>query len=286
MADDARISTALPKHFKTMKLKRRLGAPGCWSLVCLFLWVADNKPSGDLAGMTDEEIEIIGQWEGAVGGFVNELVAVRFLDGIADARTVHDWQEHNPWAFYRPQRVENAKKAIAIRWGKNQVEPKPNTGSNTGRIQGVIPTSPHHTSPPDTTKSKSVGARPTLEQVRAYCKERNNGVDPQKWFDHYQANGWKVGRTPMKDWQAAVRTWERNGIDNGRPEPTAPVSVVSQPEADAVCRTCAGEKMIHQMAHIPGPRLVPCPDCVPAAASRSGEPDRNQLPQTPEGLST
>ena len=142
MADDARISTALPKHFKTLKLKRRLGAPGCWSLVCLFLWVAENKPSGDLTGMSDEEIEIVGQWEGELGAFAAELVSVGFLDGDDGARTVHDWQEHNPWAFYRPQRVENAKKAIAIRWGKKPVESEPDTSSNTASIRGVIPTSP------------------------------------------------------------------------------------------------------------------------------------------------
>lgn len=45
MADDARISTALPRHPKTVMLQRRLGASGCWSLVCLFLWVADNNPA-------------------------------------------------------------------------------------------------------------------------------------------------------------------------------------------------------------------------------------------------
>jgi hypothetical protein len=54
--------------------------------------------------------------------------------------------------------------------------------------------------------------RPTIEEVRAYCLERGKGVDPEAWFDHYTANGWKVGKNPMKDWRAAVRTWERNGI--------------------------------------------------------------------------
>lgn len=53
---------------------------------------------------------------------------------------------------------------------------------------------------------------PTLEQVKAYCQERNNGIDAQRWFDYYESNGWKVGRNPMKDWKAAVRTWERNGV--------------------------------------------------------------------------
>lgn len=52
-------------------------------------------------------------------------------------------------------------------------------------------------------------ARPTLEEVSTYCRERRNNVDPQAFIDHYTSNGWKVGRNPMKDWKAAVRTWER-----------------------------------------------------------------------------
>jgi uncharacterized protein YdaU (DUF1376 family) len=51
---------------------------------------------------------------------------------------------------------------------------------------------------------------PTIDEVAAYCEERGNAVDPQRWRDHYESNGWKVGRNPMKDWKAAVRTWERN----------------------------------------------------------------------------
>lgn len=50
---------------------------------------------------------------------------------------------------------------------------------------------------------------PTIEEVRAYCSERKNGVDPQRFIDHYTANGWKVGKNGMKDWKAAVRTWEK-----------------------------------------------------------------------------
>ena len=53
---------------------------------------------------------------------------------------------------------------------------------------------------------------PTLDEVREYCNERGNRVDPQRWFDFYVSNGWRVGKNPMKDWRAAVRTWERNGI--------------------------------------------------------------------------
>ena len=50
--------------------------------------------------------------------------------------------------------------------------------------------------------------KPTIEEVRAYCQERNNGVNPQKWHDFYTAKDWMIGKNKMKDWKAAVRTWE------------------------------------------------------------------------------
>jgi hypothetical protein len=52
---------------------------------------------------------------------------------------------------------------------------------------------------------------PTVDEVRAYCKARNNKVDASQFVDFYSSKGWKVGNQPMKDWQAAVRTWEKRG---------------------------------------------------------------------------
>ena len=52
--------------------------------------------------------------------------------------------------------------------------------------------------------------KPTLEAVEGYCKDRQNNVDAQRFYDYYESNGWKVGKNPMKDWKASVRTWERN----------------------------------------------------------------------------
>jgi hypothetical protein len=55
---------------------------------------------------------------------------------------------------------------------------------------------------------------PTVEEVEAYCRERENGIDGQEFVDFYTANGWVQGKQgkPLKDWKACVRTWERNGI--------------------------------------------------------------------------
>ena len=52
--------------------------------------------------------------------------------------------------------------------------------------------------------------KPTLEQIFTYCQERKNSVNAERFFDFYQSKGWKVGNQPMKDWRAAVRTWERS----------------------------------------------------------------------------
>lgn len=49
---------------------------------------------------------------------------------------------------------------------------------------------------------------PSLEEVSAYCKERNNHINPESFIDYYSSNGWRVGNSTMKDWKAAVRTWE------------------------------------------------------------------------------
>lgn len=55
--------------------------------------------------------------------------------------------------------------------------------------------------------------KPTLSEIEQYCIERNNNVDAQHFYDHYESNGWKVGKNSMKDWKAAVRTWEKNNYN-------------------------------------------------------------------------
>ena len=59
------------------------------------------------------------------------------------------------------------------------------------------------------TKAKRF-VKPTINEIQDYCIERNNNVNAEQFFDHYESNGWKVGKNSMKDWKAAVRTWERS----------------------------------------------------------------------------
>ena len=52
--------------------------------------------------------------------------------------------------------------------------------------------------------------KPSIEEISSYCQERNNNINPEQFYDYYEANGWKINRNPMKDWKATVRNWERN----------------------------------------------------------------------------
>lgn len=54
---------------------------------------------------------------------------------------------------------------------------------------------------------------PDVEEVRLYCQQRGNNVDSQAFVDFYAAKGWMLGKNKMKDWKAAVRTWERRNKD-------------------------------------------------------------------------
>ena len=49
---------------------------------------------------------------------------------------------------------------------------------------------------------------PTVDEVKDYCSERGNNVNAERFIDFYTAKGWRIGKEPMKDWKAAVRTWE------------------------------------------------------------------------------
>lgn len=109
MSTDARLSTGLPGHPKTKKLLRRLGPAAGWHLVCLILWARANRPDGDLAGMSAEDIELAVDWGGEPDAFVGALTDVGFLDENAGSFRLHDWAEHQPWAVGADMRAAKAR---------------------------------------------------------------------------------------------------------------------------------------------------------------------------------
>ena len=80
----------------------------------------------------------------------------------------------------------------------HNLQPQSTTSSSTNVINRADkPPTRHHFSPP------------TAEEVRTYCTEKGYDIDPDRFVDYYTSNGWKVGKNPMKDWKAAVRSWSR-----------------------------------------------------------------------------
>ncbi|WP_050810413.1 Lin1244/Lin1753 domain-containing protein [Odoribacter laneus] len=123
----------------------------------------------------------------------------------------------------RQEKSEKARQSIAARWEKHSFDSdnsklytdvllsnnerntnkKEKNKKNKIKINYIPPKSPLEP------KERNI-IPPTLERVKAYCLKRKNNIDPIKFINHYTAKNWMIGKNKMKDWQAAIRTWEAN----------------------------------------------------------------------------
>jgi len=130
-------------------------------------------------------------------------------------------------ALVRKQAAENrGKKGMEARWGEKK---KDSSTIVEGIVEGIVG---DNTSPSPSPSSLSLSLSkekegkkrkrfvpPSLEEIKVYCIERGNNINPQVFVDHYQANGWMIGKNKMKDWKAGIRTWEgrqQGGNGNAR----------------------------------------------------------------------
>lgn len=100
----------------------------------------------------------------------------------------------------KPNENDNVKEKVNVKVNDNEKE-KVNDKENGGVGEKTISATSRGT--------HTRFCKPTVEEIRAYCEERGNKVDAQRFFDFYESKGWLVGRSPMKDWKACVRTWEQ-----------------------------------------------------------------------------
>ena len=89
---------------------------------------------------------------------------------------------------------------------KANTNTKTSTNTKSNNLEADKPPTRHRFSPP------------TVDEVKAYCTEKGYTLDADRFVDYYTANGWKVGKNPMKDWKAAVRTWNGKEQPNGKTE--------------------------------------------------------------------
>jgi len=125
----------------------------------------------------------------------------------------------------KPTLISAAKKSeagkIKSKANQNEIKTESNADQNANKIENKIKNKieskgeiENECSPP---KPPSRWTPPTVEEVKAYCDERHSTVDAEHFVAYYSSQGWKVGRNPMKDWKAAVRTWEQKDRERNAP---------------------------------------------------------------------
>ena len=146
---------------------------------------------------------------------------------------------HNRYEEQKQKRSEAGKKGMRNRWGtENKTEEdissdnKNNNVINDDNKNNLTVTDTDTVTDTVSAKADSIGNAkalqthtrtrknipPTVDEVTAYCRERNNGVDAEHFCNYYEARGWELSKgRKMKDWQAAVRTWEHNGFGRDAP---------------------------------------------------------------------
>lgn len=115
---------------------------------------------------------------------------------------------------------------------------------------------PSTSSSSSTSKTKDIKRFivPSLGEIKDYCKERKNQVNPQIFIDHYTSNGWMVGKNKMKDWKASVRTWEQRNYGG------TPMDMPKKEKPFVKCPKCGELKYTELIEYRKGVFL--CPDCL------------------------
>lgn len=220
-----------PDTMKFKKLVRRLGVSRALAVGTLeLLWIATQKNAkrGDIGRFSNEEIAIECDWSGDPDELVAALLETGWIDRSEEHRlVVHNWAQHAPrylHAWVKGQKTTFAAGDTTVLTTEGTVDPT--AGETT---EGGIPnlTKPNLTEPnvcAPAQPSAKPGKRfqpPTVEQVEAYCQERNNAVDANRFVDYYTAQGWHLANgRKMVDWKAALRgTWEKKTASPAKLDP-------------------------------------------------------------------
>jgi len=126
----------------------------------------------------------------------------------------------------REMRSEKARESANKRWNTSKsMQPQSDGNANASKNDAIKERKGKERKDNNSGASPQKFTPPDLEEVKAYCEERNNNVDADKWYNFYASKGWMIGKNKMKDWKRAVMTWEkgdRNGTNkqpDGQSEP-------------------------------------------------------------------
>lgn len=159
-----------------------------------------NEPKGEDAGVSADEVNS-GENEG-VSAFDKLMSEIGGENGSESLQKLRERTKENeqekenfpPHPLYKEKEID-----------------KENKKENTILISPVV----------NTETARAIFIPPSISEVKEYCEKRKNGINPEQFVNFYQSKGWMIGKNKMKDWKAAVRTWEiQNRKNNGNNQTT------------------------------------------------------------------
>ena len=159
-----------------------------------------NEPKGEDAGVSADKVNS-GENEG-VSAFDRLMSEIGGESGSESLQKLRERTKENeqekenfpPHPLYKEKEID-----------------KENKKENTILISPVV----------NTKTARAIFLPPTISEVKEYCEKRKNGISPEQFVNFYQSKGWMIGKNKMKDWKAAVRTWEiQNRKNNGNNQTT------------------------------------------------------------------
>lgn len=228
-------------HRKTRRLAKLLGIPlPCALGVLEALWhvTGEQAKDGGIGRMSNQDLADEMFWDEDADDLVKALSESGWLQTCKECRLyVHDWHDHSDDAtdnalarsgtkyangsLPRMKRLTEQERAkLCDKWGWTHHEkPRQTTESHETPLPEPVPEPVPVLSPPTPSRGKREKFEPPTDfECAAYAKQIGiPGKEAKTFFDHFTSNGWKVGgKAPMKDWQAAMRTWKARLEDRGK----------------------------------------------------------------------
>jgi hypothetical protein len=228
MADWIKLEKHTPEKPEVLRLARLLGVSrddAFGKAVRFWLWLDGVSVDGRVDGLASTDVDaVIG-----TAGFSSAMKEVGWMafDDHEGSITVPNFSRHN--GVSAKGRASKARRQANWRGGNvdYRVDGGVDAYVDTVVTKEGLPDKIRIYTPPivppkgekRTPKKAKTFNPPSVEDVQMYCEERGNNVNPAGFCDFYASKDWMVGKNKMKDWQAAVRTWERNEEAKGSGAP-------------------------------------------------------------------
>ena len=199
----------------------------------------DSRLSLEARGLLVFMLSMSDDWNFSIKGLMSQTglkrsIILKLTSELKDAGYISIKQETGKGGIFTAKTWEIYEDCTAVRFDRSRSAPKSvksNHGENTPQsVLTVVGHDRSRSAPKSVTtevgeiepirntklerntkeKERRNFVPPTVEEVRAYCLERGNHVNPDAFVDFYTSKGWMVGKNKMKDWKAAVRTWEKD----------------------------------------------------------------------------